>query len=272
MGKVRGQARYIGRGTAFPALVTPLVVGLTLAIIYLLYEGRRPGTTCWWPWRRSPKLRPWMLETTLSKRRNRPARGSPSRLLAKLLRFALGCKPGVEWLSTNDRPDESLVEFRYVSWPEYGNLAEALAEKVRSGGKKFDLVVGIARGGMPVAMVVSDRLGVKVDFINVKSYDGIGRRNTPRILSTVTEDIEGESVLVVDDLVDQGDTIKTLKQYLNERRPKLLETAVLFKKPWSTIDPDYYLEVVDRWIVFPFELFEVNRLRVAGGETKESKR
>ena len=165
-----------------------------------------------------------------------------------------------------------MVEFRYISWPEYGNLAEALAEKVRSGGKKFDLVIGIARGGMPVAMVVSDHLGVKVDFINVKSYDGIGRRTAPRILSTVTEDIEGESVLIVDDLVDQGDTIKTLKQYLDEHRPKVLETAVLFKKPWSKIDPEYYLEVVDRWVVFPFELFEVNRLRVADGGAEERKR
>ena len=165
-----------------------------------------------------------------------------------------------------------MVEFRYISWPEYGNLAEALAEKVRSGGKKFDLVIGIARGGMPVAMVVSDHLGVKVDFINVKSYDGIGRRTAPRILSTVTEDIEGESVLIVDDLVDQGDTIKTLKQYLDERRPKALETAVLFKKPWSKFGPEYYLEVVDRWIVFPFELFEVNRLRVADRGAKENER
>ena len=165
-----------------------------------------------------------------------------------------------------------MVEFRYISWPEYGNLAEALAEKVRSGGKKFDLVIGIARGGMPVAMVVSDHLGGKVDFINVKSYDGIGRRTAPRILSTVTEDIEGESVLIVDDLVDQGDTIKTLKQYLDERRPKALEMAVLFKKPWSKFDPEYYLEVVDRWIVFPFELFEVNRLRVADRGAKESER
>jgi hypoxanthine phosphoribosyltransferase len=52
-----------------------------------------------------------------------------------------------------------------------------------------------------------------------------------------------------------------VKQYLGELRPKLLESAVLFKKPWSKTEPDYYLEVVDKWIVFPFELSEVNRQR-----------
>jgi uncharacterized protein len=155
---------------------------------------------------------------------------------------------------------QPLAEFRYISWPEYGNLAEALAEKVRSGGKKFDLVIGVARGGMPVAMVVSDHLGVRVDFVNVKSYSGIGQRGAPKILSTVTEDIEGKNILVVDDLVDQGDTLETVRRHLGEHKPKLLEAAVLFKKPWSRVEPDYYLEVTDRWVVFPFELSEVNRL------------
>jgi hypoxanthine phosphoribosyltransferase len=159
-----------------------------------------------------------------------------------------------------------LAEYRYVSWPEYGNLAEALAEKVRSGGKRFDLVIGVARGGMPVAMVVSDHLDVRIDFINVKSYFGIGERGTPKILSTLTEAVGGKKVLIVDDLVDQGDTMKVVKEYLAKQKPRLVETAVLFKKPWTKTDPDYYLEVVDRWVVFPFELSEVNRLRVANGE------
>ena len=165
-----------------------------------------------------------------------------------------------------------LVEFKYLSWPEYGNLAEALAEKVRSGGKSFDLVVGIARGGMPVAMVVSDHLGVRVDFINVKSYDGIGKRSTPRILSTLTEAMAGKSILLVDDLVDQGDTLATVMDYLKQQNPRLVQTAVLFKKPWSRSEPDYYLEVVDKWVVFPFELSEVNRLIDSGEVAAESKR
>jgi hypoxanthine phosphoribosyltransferase len=160
----------------------------------------------------------------------------------------------------------AVAEFRYVSWPEYGNLAEALAEKVRSGGHAFDLVIGIARGGIPVAMVVSDRLGVKIDIINVKSYSGIAERGSPKILSTLTEDIEGKRILLVDDLVDHGETLATVKKYLKDKHPKQIITAVLFKKPWSKADPDYYLEVVDKWVVFPFELHEVNRLRQARGE------
>ncbi len=156
-----------------------------------------------------------------------------------------------------------MPNFRYISWSEYGNLAEALAEKVRADGKHYDLVVGIARGGIPVAMVVSDRLNVKIDFVTVKSYNDIGKRTPPRILSTLVEGVEGKEVLLVDDLVDQGDTMAFLTKYLRDQKPKTLQTAVMFKKPWSKTEPDYYLESVTEWVVFPFELGEVGRQRAA---------
>jgi uncharacterized protein len=152
-----------------------------------------------------------------------------------------------------------MPNFRYISWSEYGNLAEALAEKVRANGKKYDLVVGIARGGIPIAMVVSDHLNVKIDFVNVKSYNDIGKRTAPRILSTLTEGVEGKDILLVDDLVDQGDTMSFMSRYLTNQKPKSLETAVLFKKPWSKTEPNYFLESVSEWIVFPFELGEAGR-------------
>lgn len=159
-----------------------------------------------------------------------------------------------------------MTEFRYINWTEYGNLADALAEKVRSHTESFDLIIGIARGGIPVAMVVSDHLDVKLDIINVKSYNGIAERGPPRILTTLTEAVKGKNVLLVDDLVDEGETMTTVSNYLQSQGPSLLKTAVLFKKPWSKREPDYFLEVVDKWIVFPWEHGEVNRLRVARGE------
>lgn len=156
-----------------------------------------------------------------------------------------------------------MPNFRYVSWSEYGNLAEALAEKVRAKGKHYDLVVGIARGGIPVAMVVSDHLNVKIDFVNVKSYDDIGKRTPPRILSTLTEGVAAKDILLVDDLVDQGDTLAFMMKYLSDQGPRSLETAVMFRKPWSKAEPDFYLETVSEWVVFPFELGEVGRQRAA---------
>ncbi len=154
-----------------------------------------------------------------------------------------------------------MARFRYLGWPEYGTLVEKLAKRVASGGPKFDLVIGIARGGVPVAMVVSDRLGARVDFINVKSYSGIGTRTSPRILTTITEEMRGERVLLVDDIVDQGDTMKTVTDYLMTKDPAEVRTAALFTKPWSSLRPDFSIGVVETWVVFPYERGEVKRLR-----------
>ena len=154
-----------------------------------------------------------------------------------------------------------MARLHYVTWTEYGEMVTKIAENIASSGKKFDLVIGIARGGIPVAMVVADRLGTRIDFINVKSYTDVGERVKPRILSTITEDILGKRVLLVDDLVDGGDTMKTVTRYLHSEGPKTLKTAALFTKPWSSFHPDYSLKVVDSWIVFPYERGEVRRSR-----------
>ena len=154
-----------------------------------------------------------------------------------------------------------MSRLHYMTWAQYGEAVTELAEKVVATGKKFDLVIGIARGGIPVAMVVADQLGTRIDFLNVKSYTDVGERVKPRILTTITEEISGKRVLLVDDLVDGGATMETVTRYLQSEGPKSLKTAVLYTKPWSTFRPDYALEVVDSWIVFPYERGEVRRSR-----------
>ena len=154
-----------------------------------------------------------------------------------------------------------MESFRYVSWEDYGRLVSSISEQIKANNEKFDLVIGIARGGIPVAMVIADQLGVKIDIINVKSYTGIAERSRPRIISTLTEEVRGKKLLLVDDLVDYGDTMKTVASFLGKQKPSTMTTAVLFVKPWSKFKPDFYLEVVGDWVVFPWEQGEVRRLR-----------
>ena len=153
-----------------------------------------------------------------------------------------------------------MVKLRYMTWAEYGDLSAELVERVRRKAQPFDLVIGIARGGIPLAMVLSDELGVGIDIINVKSYGGIAKREEPKIVSTVTEEVKGKSVLVVDDLVDEGATMQTVLNHFRKDGVGVLKTAVLFKKPWSKFDPDFCLETLDDWVVFPWEKGEVRRI------------
>ncbi len=150
-------------------------------------------------------------------------------------------------------------KFLRVDWKEYGRLCSILSDKITMSGKQFDLVIGIARGGVPLAMVVADQIGSRMDIINVKSYTGIMARKKPRVVSTITNKIKGKQILLIDDLVDHGDTARFVTQYLKRMEPKSITTAVLFKKPQSTFTPDFYTRSTDKWIVFPWEIGELKR-------------
>ncbi len=153
-----------------------------------------------------------------------------------------------------------MAKFRYISWTSYGRLASELAEMVARSKIELELVIGIARGGIPLAMVLADQLGLKLDIINVKSYSGIAKRGRVAIVSTLTEDIKSRNLLLVDDLIDAGDTIETVTDFLSKREPKSIRTAVMFTKPWSRPRPDFSLDVLEEWVVFPWERGEVARL------------
>ncbi len=149
---------------------------------------------------------------------------------------------------------QELPSKRHIEWLEFGRLCERLAAAIKKGETKVDLVVGIARGGIPPAMVVADRLRVPIDFINVKSYTGVQQRGRVKIISTLFEDASEKNVLVVDDLVDQGETMETILAFLDEKyHPSKVLTGALFIKPWSKFRPDFFVDTTDAWIVFPWE-------------------
>ena len=150
-------------------------------------------------------------------------------------------------------------KFLELSWSELGVLIGELANKILNSEKKFDLVIGIARGGLPASMVIADQLGAHWDALNIKSYKGIERVKLPEIVTTVSEDIAGKRVLLVDDLVDTGDTMATVIEHLKLLGAGEVIVAVLFIKTWSKKRPDFWLRETDKFIVFPWEQNEIKK-------------
>ena len=75
-------------------------------------------------------------------------------------------------------------------------------------------------------------LPVYLEFMRVESY-GAGTASSGRvkILQDVDGDLAGKNVLVVEDILDSGHTLRALQDLLSKRRPKTLRTAVLLDKP-----------------------------------------
>ena len=69
-------------------------------------------------------------------------------------------------------------------------------------------------------------------------------------------DIRGRRILLVDDIVDTGETLRVAKAYLESKGPREVRAAAPYVKPKASLLPEYYVKVVDRWVVFPYEYRE----------------
>ena len=145
------------------------------------------------------------------------------------------------------------MDSRVVSWAEFGRLVEELVSKIKASNHTYDLVIGIARGGIPAALEIANRLNLKIDFVNIKSYLNDHTKQKPQILSTLSEKVEDRKILIVDDIIDSGDTMETIIGWLNQQKPVSIETTALFVKPWSKFTPTYTVGTVKEWIIFPWE-------------------
>ncbi len=143
-----------------------------------------------------------------------------------------------------------------LTWEDFGRASRLLAQRVADSGYRPDLMVSIARGGLPVGGTLAYSLGLKnCTAINVKFYTGIGTRLDVPVLLPPTPplvDLAGLRVLLADDVADSGETLAMVVDLL---RPHVAElrTVVLYHKPWSVVTPDYSWATTSDWIHFPWD-------------------
>jgi uncharacterized protein len=153
----------------------------------------------------------------------------------------------------------------YVSWSEYHQKIEQLAAKVHQSEWKFNQIICLAKGGLRVGDILARIFDLPLAILATSSYGGPGGQvrgsiTISRDLSMTTANL-GSHVLLVDDLVDSGVTLKKTLVWLDRRYGFYVEdvrTAVLWYKDCSVIAPDYYVDYLpdNPWIHQPFERYE----------------
>ena len=127
---------------------------------------------------------------------------------------------------------------------------EALAREISthfSGTDKL-VVVGLLRGSFIfIADLVRELdLPVEVDFLEVSSYGNSTESSREvRVLKDLRGEIEGRDVLLVEDIIDTGYTLKHVLDILATRHPRRIEVCALLDKPSRR-----EVEVKARWIGF----------------------
>ena len=122
-------------------------------------------------------------------------------------------------------------------------------------GKSVHMIC-VLKGGVFFTCELAKRLNmpVSMDFMCVGSYgDGTKSSGVVRIAKDLDESIEGKDVLIVEDIIDSGNTLYYLMDVLQRRKPASLHLCTLLDKPdrrVKDVKVDYTgFEIPDEFVV-----------------------
>ena len=109
---------------------------------------------------------------------------------------------------------------------------------------KCPLILCVLTGAFPFAADLFQELSIdaEISFIRLKSYEGTSTTGKVKEVMGLTEELAGRHVIVVEDIIDTGKTIKKLVDDLGEKGAASIKVATLLYKPESVqydITPDY---------------------------------
>lgn len=148
------------------------------------------------------------------------------------------------------------LERMLISTEQIQTRVRELADQISidfSGVEQLYLI-GILKGAFIFLADLARQLRVlhAVDFMALSSYGKSTTSGAVRILMDLREPIEGRHVLIVEDIVDTGNTLDYLYRVLKGRKPASLHSCVLVRKPRadSQIKIDYLgFDIPDVWVV-----------------------
>ena len=123
-----------------------------------------------------------------------------------------------------------------ISAEEINQKLDELAARINAHYEDSDklLMVGLLKGSVVFMADLCRRIKghVEIDFMSVSSYgNAMTSSRDVKILKDVQSDIDGRHVLIVEDLIDSGNTLYKVREMLRLREPKSLAICTLLDKP-----------------------------------------
>ncbi len=148
------------------------------------------------------------------------------------------------------------VPTKLVSWDDIVEWSRGLAKKIKESGYMPDVIVAIARGGFVPARLLCDFLDVE-NLLSIQSQhwtEAAKVADRAIIKFPYKVDLTGMKVLIVDDIVDTGESLILARDYImKEWKPDEVRIAALqWISPVAKLRPDYYFIEVKEWIWFQY--------------------
>jgi xanthine phosphoribosyltransferase len=164
------------------------------------------------------------------------------------------------------------MEKRKISWQEFQGLVAKICRDISKSDWRPDYIVGITRGGLLPAVMISQYFDIPCETLKVSLRDHGGENPTESNLWMSEDAFNGKKILVVDDINDTGATINwILKDWQSNCLPNdpawnelVWNSNVRFATVFDNLASDAVIKMdfvgeeinkaeKDIWIDFPFE-------------------
>lgn len=146
-----------------------------------------------------------------------------------------------------------------ISKEELDNMVKNIGNQINNDYKgKNPLIIGILKGAVPFMNDLLKVITLKVttDYLRVSSYQGTKSTGTITIKGDIP-DVKDKDVIIVEDIIDTGRTLKELKKLFEENGAKSIKIATLLDKPEGRkveIEADYVGGIVPNEFVVGYGL------------------
>ncbi|HSH19264.1 MAG TPA: hypoxanthine phosphoribosyltransferase [Draconibacterium sp.] len=145
----------------------------------------------------------------------------------------------------------------YIPYEKIRSVVETMADKMNLDlVDKNPLFICILNGSFMFAAELFKRINLietEISFVKLASYQGDKTTGTVKQLIGLNENIEGRTVVILEDIVDTGITIENIMEQLKKLKPKEVKIATLLLKPESLqkdVQLDYIgLEIPNDFII-----------------------
>ena len=144
-----------------------------------------------------------------------------------------------------------------ISEQEIDSIVSNIAEKIDKDYENTDMpMVGLLKGSICFMADLMKKMksDFKIDFVVASSYaNGTESTGTVNIVKDVSQSVQGKDILIVEDIIDSGNTLDFMVKYFKAKKANSVKIATLLDKPERRkvkIDVDYVGKIIpDEFVV-----------------------
>ena len=145
------------------------------------------------------------------------------------------------------------MEKLYYSYDLFKEDTQKLVNSCRD--YEPDVLLAVARGGLTLAHLMAQAMDMRNLYtLNSVHYEGELKLDTFNVFN-IPDVSHAKRVLIIDDIVDSGETMEEILKILKEKFPNAeFKLATLFYKKTAVLQPDYTVREATQWIDFFWEV------------------